>query len=173
MEITKSGWVYWVAFGWWIQKPDTTNLCQLCRSFILGLFIWPMAGAIIAILSPFAFAMGNRFAVLKGDPDDRMFIPIKNYPKIGERRVLLAPVLAMGIVLWIGYEFVRLLVQSIKWIVGSDHPYRAHPYVLISLVIAGVVIYSLLRFLRSEAWVLCKAYLRAKKDQVCPTVVCR
>lgn len=125
MEVSKTGFVYRIAYGRKKEQPDTVSICQLSWAFLYGFLQLPvMLGvAVIGLL-------GMLSALL-------------------------------------------MLVDGILQVVVN--PYLQYNILVAASVLLtiGLALYGIVRFCGSETYKLFKAYVQAKKQKVCPVVVCR
>lgn len=170
MQLNKNGFVYKVAYGMLteISRPDRVNICGIFWRFIIMFFIgWPvnflMFAAVWAWIFIWSFLFKAAYVDLKGE-DTYALIYFKKWPKIRGHRI--APIwilLAAAVIVYFEklFSLWSLVITSsiTHWILG------------IALLLV-FIIYILLGVRKTETAQIFKAYLQAKKDKLCPVIVC-
>ena len=139
--IRKNGWLYWLAYAYRQEKDRPTGKVNLCDT------VWLAIRNLIA-----AFSL-----------------------------LVIVTLGAIGILftLWYSLLGVWLVVQSIiEWLAHSHLPTMPKETTNMFLIGAGLWVsivafawglaFGLPALIKSETWRLWRAYLRAKKEKVCP-----
>lgn len=182
MELKKKGIVFKVAYGWIDENkyPQRTTLCRLFWRFLFWLFIaWPIVWTVVAIVATIMYVVGFFFAArptfFKDDRNTcQPMCYYHKWPKIKERRIYpIWPVLAIIL----GSFFFLNAAELRKDLSGLGHglvkftilsPVFWKVALAFAVLVAAVWAWSAAA--KSEPYMMFKAYLRAKKEKVCPII---
>ncbi|HEY4511691.1 MAG TPA: hypothetical protein VJH55_02520 [Candidatus Paceibacterota bacterium] len=171
MELDKSSWIFKVAYGLdeKYDRPQQVSLCLLFWRFWTHLlFWWPIGIVVMTTLivatSTVGFFFGYRPSTAKGEdfyvqyPLPRVFglrlWPISLITLIATAYYL--PGITMRTVEWVSSAPKNINLSTFWWITG---------FLLCSFLTRMVW-----KFLGTETWKMCKEYVKAKKQKVCPIV---
>lgn len=175
-ELKRSGMIFKIAYGWTPEEniPSQISLCKLFWRVVwvtplVWLFLFPLSWLIVSILFVLSFLWnGTRPGVLKGD-GHQGFIEIRRWPTL--RGLRLSPGLLIIIVALL--HFVWRNREKLSSAGGQLFKEFAPGLIFLGYVIGSVCLVvlsslALSYFSNSEAWRLFKAFLRARKERVCP-----
>lgn len=170
MEINKSSWLCKLAYGIeeTEEQPDKTTLCAFFWRCVYMFFIgWPWFVLMSIIMILVAGVLGF-FTAERPDYNNEsgeLTVPYKHWPTVEDRgeKVRIYPI-------WVLAEFVvvYLLTRGI-----INYPLYALSVVggiIISALGIGGLTYALTWLCDSQVGSLIKAYLKAKKQKVCPII---
>lgn len=178
MEINKNGLLYKIAYGWSPSfSPSQTNLCRFFWRVVFSLLVvWPLYG--IAILLVFLFI--NMFFLIGfffgcHPTTKEPFAPYRKWPTIKGYRILpVYLVLFAAIAYWHQALWNALVWTWTKPVTGvwdaATLNINIGFAVVGSVVLIGLVSYGIYKFQDTDAAKLLKAYLKAKKEKMCPIV---
>lgn len=179
MQLRKDGFIYKVAYRYRGAETKQTNVCRLFWAFTLSLLlVWPFIILIFiplqCILLLLCFVGGALFGVrpnvLKGDADNLIFVAYTHWPKWHGRNVM-PGLLVLAIGAGYGLFWVSAFLyaaRAVIWAVLMNHD----TWFVVSAMLSTALLVWLIRALwKGGAFNLTKAYLKAKKDKVCPTVL--
>jgi len=158
MTIKKGGLLYKIAYGLNGDSnlPNQTNLCPFFWKLMFMIFLgWPLYYCVILPLLYGILAMYSVIGFLFGyrleSEYSMTLIRCQKWPEVKGYRIL-----------------------PIDFIIGAGLAWGLTLYwlciVLLVLLVLAAVITGLLKFLKTEAWQVLKAYLAAKKAKVCPII---
>jgi prolipoprotein diacylglyceryltransferase len=184
MQIKKGGFVYELAYGWAEERriPHKTGLCKLFWRCVLGVFIWIVMVLLVAVVFGLGFVIGfwvaQRPAITEKDVARKerrsdLNVPYVHWPTVNGVRIL--PICVL-IAIVIGGAIIFLLPDLIRWMyhetVGFATFSVTHSGMIFWEVMLGlgILLWLFFRFPKTELGVLVIAWLKAKKEGVCPLV---
>ena len=147
-------------------------------------FIWCLIGIAAVVVTPVAFLFAHRIPVLKSDTTPKFTVPIKNWPLVGGHRILPIWFVGVAYVAACGFGIRHICIESYAFVTSGElttvlglvDPYTVSMIMFLVGVIgiaAGLIIIPNMiinKAVRSEGWKILVAYIKAKKDKVCPMV---
>lgn len=176
MEISKSGWVYKVAYSG--LAPASTNLCAFFWKFMVMLFLgWPLIGVffviyylVITVGFVGGFFIAFRPAVF--DEDDfktrNLMINYEKWPSVKGYRLLPIYFVVPALLTWFLPEIWAFLILPPTMFAVSAIGLAIFSGVVLIWMANGGLLKKLSR--SSETYQLVKDYLVARKQKVCPIV---
>lgn len=159
MKLKKGGWLCRMTG----HSGEQISLCKFFwRVIYSGLVIWPIIGFFWVIVSFGGFLFGKKFS---DNSTHGVFAPIKSMPSIFGYRILpIYPIICL--------EIYFNWPESIPYVLISVFVFSAF-----GLLVGGAWLIShaesIVKYFRMstpESYQLLKAYLKAKKDKVCPMI---
>ncbi len=172
LKFKKKGVLYKIAYYdtgmGYVFYPSRSNLCNFFWRIVWKIALLCCLGFVIAlvftfliVLSPFGLLFGLRPGLRKVDMNP--FVPIQLWPKpFGVRCWPLLLMILIGVVWFfysIRYDLLLVFSSYIFWMVIG----------ILAILFTAFLIYSYL--VQTETHQLFWAWLKAKKDKVCPLVL--
>ncbi len=179
MQLKRNGFVYKVAYDWSSNDTYETSVCTLFWRFLFGFFVvWPLGLLLIfGLILPWGVLALAAVPSFSGETDE-LYVPIKKWPlKIGGNNISLGMILLAAMVLWM------LAIPPLSLMKGASVDtsvwmlYGAVMGTILWMFLVGggvVLLYKATkdRVERNDGGFtsLLLAYIRAKKQRVCPKV---
>jgi hypothetical protein len=173
VQISKDSFVYKVAYGYEKEynRPASGSLCSLLGHFFLSLLILTPSNFLLnlalgVVFGFFGLLSGYRLALKDDGPKNDIFVKIEKWPTIqGHRALPIVIIPALGFVT--GLTWLLILVRSdlLALLMNPFFWFATSAVITLTLLTWGIR-----SFLRSESYSIFRAYLKAKKDKVCPLV---
>lgn len=151
------------------EIPARTNLCWLFWRFVLHLFIilpifFIVACLFLAVASIFGIFLGDRITICEGDDSkNHIMTEIKNWPfKIRGHRIL--PIYIVLVVLGL---YLVWLVSLATWVTVLVEVAAG---VALACAALAVIFVLIKKGMRTQTMALFTAWLKAKKQRVCPII---
>ena len=183
MEISKNGLSYRFSFGYWNAKnPDSISLCRFFWWFLLGFLAWPLlivvVTVVIAAVSACGFFIGKRIPLSRygEQPSGQdIFVNFKHWPTIRNYRILPLHIVLAVLSLW-AIKWIVIFGLGLARFLASVHPGNTSmpvAYAGFCLALLALLLYAVRKLWKCDAGKLFLAFLKARKEQVCPTIVFR
>jgi hypothetical protein len=182
MKLKRNGWL--IRFCYLLEGekaiPQQTSLCGLFWRFIgmliVSIFLGPVCGLILIILTILATVVGFLFACRPHI--DNILVPIAKWPKISGHRIWPLSVIGPPAVLYV------MVSGTVDYLANGQIPSDFIGILgVVSTGTAGVVIFGLIAIMaidfarilynkasEAESLQLIRAWLKAKHEKVCPFV---